>query len=307
MNQLQSMRVFMRVVELSSFSVAARQLGMSAAAVTRSVNMLEAHLNTRLINRSTRSLSLTQAGARYLDSCRAIVANIDEMDANLTRTAHSPHGTVRIAASTTFASTELVALLADYRASEPGVDFDVTTFEAQLDLIEGGFDVGFTDDDRLVGTSVVGRMLMQYRSLLVASPAYLAQRGTPLNPSMLNAHALLGPASGAARAWEFTDAHGAYRVPVRYSLRAGDTAMLRTAALSHMGIALVPAPAVARELASGTLSQVLERFPLNDGARRFSIIYSGRNHLTAKVRAFVEFAVARFRSDERKTSLRAVA
>jgi DNA-binding transcriptional LysR family regulator len=307
MNQLQSMRVFMRVVELSSFSVAARQLGMSAAAVTRSVNTLEAHLNTRLINRSTRSLSLTEAGARYLDSCRAIVANIDEVDANLTRTAHSPHGTVRIAATTTFANTELVALLADYRAAEPGVDFDVTTFEAQLDLIEGGFDVGFTDDDRLVGTSVVGRMLMQYRSVLVASPSYLAQRGAPLNPSMLNSHTLLGPVSGAARAWEFTDAHGVYRVPVRYSLRATDTAMLRMAALNHMGIALLPAPAVSRELACGALSQVLERFPLNNGARQFSVIYSGRNHLTAKVRAFVEFAVARFRSDERKTALRAVA
>ena len=100
--------------------------------------MLEAHLNTRLINRSTRSLSLTEAGARYLDGCRAIVANVDDMDANLTRTAHSPHGTVRIAASTTFANTELVALLADYRAAEPGVDFEVATFEANLDLIEGG-------------------------------------------------------------------------------------------------------------------------------------------------------------------------
>src|SRR5262249_46508856 len=153
-----------------------------------SVNMLEAHLNTRLINRSTRSLSLTEAGARYLDGCRAVVANVDEMDANLTRSAHSPHGTVRIAASTTFASTELVALLADYRAAEPGVDFDVTTFDAQIDLIEGGFDVGFTDDERLVGTSMVGRMLMQYRSVLVASPSYLARRGIPLDPSMLHAH-----------------------------------------------------------------------------------------------------------------------
>jgi DNA-binding transcriptional LysR family regulator len=307
MNQLQSMRVFMRVVELSSFTIASRQLGMSAAAVTRSVNMLEAHLNTRLINRSTRSLSLTEAGARYLDGCRAIVANVDEMDANLTRTAHSPHGTVRLAASTTFANTELVALLADYRAAEPGVDFEVATFEANLDLIEGGFDVGFTDDDRLVGTSLVGRTLMQYRNVLVASPSYLARQGTPLNPSMLNTHVLLGPANGAARAWEFTDAHGAYRVPVRYSLRATNTVMLRTAALSHMGIALLPAPTVARELAGGALAPVLERFPLNDGARHFSIVYSGRNHLTAKVRAFVDFTVARFRSDERKTSLRAVA
>ncbi|MFC0571910.1 LysR family transcriptional regulator [Paraburkholderia solisilvae] len=307
MNQLQSMRVFMRVVELNSFAVAARQLGMSAAAVTRSVTALEAHLNTRLINRSTRSLSLTEAGARYLDSCRSIVANVDEVDANLTRTAHSPHGTVRIAASTTFASTELMTLLADYRVAEPGVDFDVTTCEAQIDWIEGGFDVGFTDDTRLVGASMVGRTLMQYRSILVASAPYLAQRGTPLNPSMLDSHVLLGPAGSASRAWEFTDSHGAYRVPVRYGLRATNASMLCAAALNHMGIALLPAPAVARELASGALMPVLERFPLNDGARQFSIVYSGRNHLTAKVRTFVDFTVARFRADGRKTSLRAVA
>lgn len=297
----------MRVVELSSFALAAKQLGMSAAAVTRSVNMLEAHLNMRLINRSTRNLSLTEAGTEYLDGCRSIISSLDEIESNLVKIARSPHGTMRIAASTTFAAAELGPLLAAYREAHPRVDFDVTTFDAHIDMIEGAFDVGFTADNRFVSASMVSRVLASFENVLVASPSYLARRGVPANPSMLASHELLVVSDGAARIWEFTDADGVYRVSSRHSLRTSSHAMARIAALNHMGIAMLPAPAIRHELDSGMLLQVLAQYPVSDDTRHFSIVYSGRNHLTTKVRTFVEFSVDRYRANDRMIPLRAVA
>jgi DNA-binding transcriptional LysR family regulator len=121
MNQLQAMRVFTRVVDLASFNLAARQLGMSAAAVTRSVSMLEAHLNMRLLNRTTRSLSLTEVGKEYLDGCRTIIEKLDEMESNLVQTTRDPRGTLRIATPMTFATSGLGNLLASYRTLHPRI------------------------------------------------------------------------------------------------------------------------------------------------------------------------------------------
>ncbi|HYS63598.1 MAG TPA: LysR family transcriptional regulator, partial [Paraburkholderia sp.] len=124
MNQLQAMRVFARVVDLGSFHLAAKQLGISAATATRSVRILEEHLNMRLLNRSTRSLSLTDAGRLYPDGCRAVIEKLDEVESDLVRTTRDPGGTLRIAAPTTFAADGLGAVTASYRAANPRVCFD---------------------------------------------------------------------------------------------------------------------------------------------------------------------------------------
>ena len=295
-NQIQGMRVFMRVIELSSFMLAAKQLGMSAAAVTRSINMLEAHLNVRLINRSTRNLSLTEAGSEYLEGCRTIIENLDEIESNLVKATRAPHGTLRIGTSSTFASAQLCALLAAYHRSHPSVDFDIRTFDAQVDMIEGGFDIGFTDSRRLPSSSLVSRVLVNFEDVLVASPSYLARDGSPTTPSMLGTHRLLVVSDGSARAWEFTDGAGTYRVQtMRNTLRASSHAMVRTAAMNHMGIAILPLPLIQEDLERGALVRLLEPYPVNDGARNFSIVYSGRSQLTAKVRTFIDFSVNYFR------------
>ncbi|WP_118185562.1 LysR family transcriptional regulator [Paraburkholderia phosphatilytica] len=308
MNQIQGMRVFMRVIELNSFTLAAKQLGMSPAAVTRSINMLEAHLNVRLINRSTRSLSLTEAGTEYLDGCRTIIENLDEIESNLVKTTRSPHGTLRIGASATFASAQLCSLLAAYHRTQPLVDFDIRTFDAHVDMIEGGFDIGFTDGRRLPGSSMVSRVLANFDDVLVASPSYLARRGTPATPSMLGSHNLLIVSDGSARTWEFTDGSGIYRVQtMRNALRTSSHSMARTAALNDMGIAMLPMPLIRDDLESGALVRLLDAYPVNDSARSFSIVYSGRTQLTAKVRTFIDFSVGFFRSTERSFPLRAVA
>jgi DNA-binding transcriptional LysR family regulator len=307
-NQIQGMRVFMRVIELNSFALAAKQLGMSAAAVTRSISMLEAHLNVRLINRSTRCLSLTEAGTLYLGGCRTIIENLDAIESNLVRSTRAPHGTLRIGAAATFASAQLCALLAAYHREQPLVDFDIRTFDAQVDMIDGGFDIGFTDSRRLPNSSLVSRVLVDFEDVLVASPAYLACKGSPTTPSMLGTHDLLIVSDGSARMWEFTDGAGSYRVQtLRNALRTSSHAMARTAAMNDMGIAMLPLPLIRDDLERGALVRLLELYPVNDSARSFSIVYSGRTLLTAKVRSFIDFSVNYFRPADLALPLLAVA
>lgn len=307
MNQLQAMRVFTRVVDLSSFALAARQLGMSATAVTRSVGMLETHLNMRLLNRTTRSLSLTDVGREYLDGCRAIITKLDELESNLAETTRDPCGTLRIATPSIFATSSLSALLTTYRAMHPRVAFDVTTFDTSIDMIEGGFDVCFSVDPRLASSTLVCRTLTTIQEVIVATPTYLAHHGAPAEPADLSRHGLLSVTDGASRIWEFSDGRGTYRVNTGSPLTSSSNAMVRTATLSHMGIALLPLPLVADDLAHGSLVPVLERFVVNGGPLELSLLYSGRNYLSARVRSFVDFIVQQYRSTERPVKLRAVA
>lgn len=307
MNQLQAMRVFTRVVELASFKLAAKQLGMSSAAITRHIGMLEAHLNMRLINRSPRSFSLTEAGREYLEGCRVVLEKLDEMESNLFQATREPRGTLRIASATSFAASGLCPLLTAYRALHSRVAFDVTTFDTHIDIIEGGFEVCFTDDRRLASSTLISRRLTSVREIAVASPIYLSRHGTPRDPSMLSRHQLLAVADGASRIWEFSDAREVYRVSTGGTLNASSSAMVRIAALNHMGIALLPSAIVADDIAQGSLVQVLQQFEINGGAHDISIVYSGRNNLSMKVRSFVDFVVAQYRMPDSALALRAVA
>lgn len=301
------MRVFIRVVDLASFGHAAKQLGMSAAAVTRSISMLEAHLNVRLLNRSTRSVTVTDEGHAYLAACTAIVDQLDEMESNLVRSSRELSGTLRLAASTPFAHSGLVQLLAIYRGINPRITFDVTTCDAPIDMIEGGFHVGFMTDRTMPNSRLVSRQLMAFTEIAVASPAYLAKHGAPANPSALNNHSLLSASDGAARMWEFSDRHDTYRIPVGKALHASSSATIRAAALADMGIALLPVPLVESDLVEGRLLPILGQFTVSNGPRSVSIVYTGRNFLSAKVRHFIDFVVGQYRMSEEPASLRAVA
>ncbi|WP_042338717.1 LysR family transcriptional regulator [Paraburkholderia ferrariae] len=295
MNQLQAMRVFTKVVDLSSFGLAGKQLGMSAAAVTRSIGMLEAHLNMRLLNRSTRSLSLTEAGQLYLDGCRAVLEKLDDMESELVRTTRDPSGVLRIASHSIFAGPDFATLLGAYRRTNPRVDFDVTVFESHLDLIEGGFDLCFAIDRQPVNTTLVRRDLTSIREIAVATPAYLSRRGAPHTPLDLAGHDLLVAANGP-RTWEFGSQEANHRVAANGPLVANGYATVRAAALADMGIGVLPLPYVAEDLACSRLMPVLNQYAINGGERALSLVYPGRSYLSIKVRNFIDFAVERFRA-----------
>jgi DNA-binding transcriptional LysR family regulator len=307
MNQLQAMRVFTRVVELGSFTMAARQLGMSGSAVTRYVGTLEAHMNTRLLNRNTRSLSLTEIGNDYFEGCRSLIEQLEELESSLVRASREVRGTLRVAAPMGFAASGLAELLAGYQAEHPRVDFDVTTFDTRIDFVEGGFDVCFSEDRRSVGSTLVSRHLTGIEEIVVASPTYLGRRGTPADPPSLGRHCLLAMTDGATRAWEFAVASGVYRVGLGSGMTATNSVLVREAALNHMGIALLPASLVAEDIRSGTLVRLLQKFEVNGGPRHFSLLYSGPSNLSRKVRTFIDYTVAHYRTPENAVFLRAVA
>jgi DNA-binding transcriptional LysR family regulator len=306
MNQMTAMRIFTEICRLQSFTLAANHLGMSAAAVTRHVGMLEAHLNVRLINRTTRRLSLSEAGSNYLDACRTILRHIDEVESTIVNSTSSAHGTLRIGASRVFASMYLCDLLSAYSRTQTAVKFEIQNFDGEFDLVERGLDVGFTDVPP-TRTSLICRKLISFSDVLVASPGYLSVRGRPETPGKLEHHQLVKLTGRLQRAWEFRDRKGCYRVEhCRGELKTPNPEMARAAALRDMGIALLPIPLVGGDIRQGSLIHLLEAFDVDRSPQHYSLIYNDRSKLTAKVRTFVDFTAAYFRDKADLPRLKAV-
>ncbi|MGF6183370.1 DNA-binding transcriptional LysR family regulator [Massilia sp. UYP32] len=188
MDRLVSMRVFVKVVDHGSFAGAAAALGMSAAVVTRNVADLETHLGTRLLNRTTRRLSLTETGQQYLDRVRQILLDIDDADAAASSSSQQPSGTLRIYCHPAFGKAQLARLLPRFAQATPDVVLDVTLADHDVDLVEQGFDVGIFIGLQKLDASMIVRQLATSNVVLSAAPDYLARRGAPGKPSDIAQH-----------------------------------------------------------------------------------------------------------------------
>lgn len=299
--------MFIAVAELGSFTVAARRLGMSPPAVTRNISMLESHLNARLLNRSTRNVALTDHGHQYLVGCREIMLKLDQMESMLAQTTSDPFGTIRVAALTPFATTELTKLVATYRTLHPRVNFSIMTFDGQIDMVDGGFDVCFSDDRYSVASHLISRRLTSLQEVVVASPTYLGLQGIPHTPPELGRHSLLTVSDGTSGAWEFTRGREVFRVNPAGTFIATNCALVRIVALSHMGIAVLPLSYVLEDISRGSLIQLLQEFRINGGPHSIFIFYAGRNFLSSKVRSFIDFVVERFRAPDKPIGTQAPA
>lgn len=295
MNQLQAMRVFVKVVDLDSFGLAGKQLGMSPAAVSRSIALLEAHLNMRLLNRTTRSFALTEAGRAYLDGCRTILEKLDEVESSLVLSSRQPTGTLRIATSTLFAVSGLCPMLYAYREANPEVTFDVHVFDSAPEFVDGGFEIGFTTERKLSNASLICRRLTALTGIAVASPAYLARRGRPLAPRELGEHDLVHSPVAAASEWAGLKIATTERLAPVHAITTTSTEMARQAVLAHVGIAVLPRELVEGDLRAGRLEHVLADHCLTGNAREVSLVYSGRRYLSARTRSFIDFVVAYYR------------
>ncbi|HKU00178.1 MAG TPA: LysR family transcriptional regulator [Paraburkholderia sp.] len=292
------MRAFLRVAENNSFSRAAASLDLSNAAVTRYVALLEAHLNTRLVNRTTRSLSLTEAGHAYANGCRQMFELLDAIESAVGDAASQPSGTLKLAAAASFSLVGLAPLILDYSARYPQVKVDLTLLHRNIDLVEEGFDVGIVAAWQVSGGTLVRRPLTTTRAVVVASRAYLDLRGAPSTPTQLAEHAFLAPSRDIHGSdWCFVDAREEEQV---VSLNAHCTVnnmiMLRQLALVHMGLAILPESYVRDDIRSGALVQVLRDYEISEGTKELSLVYAGRRHLSAKVRTFVDMTLEHFRS-----------
>ena len=293
MDRFQALRVFAQVVESGSFSSAAARLGLSATATSRHVADLETHLQTRLLNRTTRRVSLTESGRGFYERCVQVLADLNEAEQEAARGAVVPRGTIKLTTSVNFGVRNVAPAIAAFVAAHPEVRFDVSLSDRVVDLVEEGFDLAIR-----IGAagseSLVARKLGETRLVPCAAPAYLAARGAPRAPEDLQQHNCFTYEYGSPRdLWRFRDAEGRERnVRVKGSLHSNNGDLLAEAAARGAGIVFEPAFIVGPELRAGRLVPLLQEFA-TEPVPIFAV-YPSRKHLSAKVRRFVEFLVERF-------------
>lgn len=293
MDRFQALRVFAQVVESGSFSGAAAHLGLSPTATSRHVAELEAHLQTRLLNRTTRRVSLTESGRAFYERGVQVLADLEEAEQEAARAAVVPRGTIKLTASVNFGVRNVAPAIAAFLAAHPEVRFDVSLSDRIVDLVEEGFDLAIR-----IGSggseSLVARKLGETRLVPCASRDYLAAHGAPLVPEDLQKHNCFTYEYGSPRdLWRFRDAEGRERnVRVMGNLHSNNGDLLAEAAARGAGVVFEPAFIVGPDLRAGRLVPLLQEF----GTEPVPIfaVYPSRKHLSAKVRRFVDFLVERF-------------
>jgi DNA-binding transcriptional LysR family regulator len=293
MDRLAAIQAFAQVVESGSFAKAAERLGLSTSAASRHVAELEAHLQTRLLNRTTRRVSLTETGRAYYERVVQLLADLEEAEQEAARAAVVPRGVIKLTTAVNFGVRHVAPAIAAFLARNAEVRFDISLSDRIIDLVEEGFDLAIR-----IGTAgshnVVARKLGETAVVPCASPAYLAARGTPQVPEDLARHNCFTYEYTVPRnLWTFRDAAGRER-PVRVSgnLHANNGDLLAEAAARGAGVVLEPAFVVGPEVRAGRLVPLLQDFapaPLPIYA-----VYHSRRHLSAKVRLFVDFLVEHF-------------
>jgi len=288
MDRLNDVACFVSVVDCGSFTQAADQLGLSRAAVSKQVSRLEARLHARLLNRTTRRLSLTEVGQVFYASARRGLQEIAEAEAAVSTLQAAPRGTLRLNVPMSFGILYLAPALPRFLSRYPEINLDVRLDDRKLDLVDEGFDVAIRIGD-LPDSSLVARRLCDCPRVVCATPGYLAAHGEPAVPDDLRRHnALTFSYSDAPSQWHFTARDGTpIAVPVSGSARMNNSLALRELLLAGTGIALTPRFVVGPDLRAGRLRQVLADY----GVRMLSVhaVYPERRNLSPKVRAFVDF------------------
>ncbi|WP_343731660.1 LysR family transcriptional regulator [Duganella sp.] len=290
MDRLRALEVFVEVVKRDGFARAAEALDTSPANVTRYISDLEAHLQTRLLNRSSRKMSLTSSGEALFERAKSILDDVAEAEAIVSSAALQPHGVLRINAPLSFGVLHLAPLWAKFMRLYPEVQLDVALIDRVVDIVEEGYDMAVRIS-RAGSASNVARKLATSRNVLCAAPDYIQQHGMPLSPADLLRHACIGYSYAAtADEWHMLDGSGQpHAVKVRCVMHTnnGDTA--RAAALGGLGIIWQPTFLVGGDLRAGRLQRVMPEYHMPD--MDVLAVYPSRRHLSAKVRVMIDFLV----------------
>jgi DNA-binding transcriptional LysR family regulator len=289
-DRLTALKVFRQVVELGSFAAAARQLSVSPAAISKNIGELEAHLGVRLLNRTTRRLSRTEAGLQYYDSVVRILDELDEADAALGPPQRNPSGLLRVAAPTTLTLIRLSAAMPRFLDRYPELSVDLHTDSYRINLVEEGFDIAIRASDALVDSSLVSRKLMSMQQVVCGAPEYFDRNGRPLHPQDLQRHnCLKSSVPGYVDEWEFSKGTELERVSVSGRYHATLSLAVRDAVRAGCGLSLLPRIYIKEDLEEGTLETVLDDW----SSTQYSVyaIYPSRRYVPAKVRAFLDFVV----------------
>jgi DNA-binding transcriptional LysR family regulator len=309
MGRFHELRVFIAVAEAGSFAKAANVLHSSPPAVTRAVAALEERLGVRLFNRTTRTVHLTEPGARFLEDARRVLGDLDTAEQDVRGEARLASGQLSITASVSFGRTVLQSIVADFTEAHPLVSVAMLLFDRVVDLVDEGFDLAVRIS-HLPDSSLVSTQIGEVRRMLVASPDYLAKRGTPLQPRDLKTHAVIThPTLLANREWRYINAGKPARMALQPRIETNDAHTNIALAEQGKGITIVLSYMVGDALRSGKLVPVLQSYapppvPVH-------LVYAQRRIIAPKVRAFIDFAAPRLRSTlaetAQKTGVRPVA
>ena len=295
MDRLQQMRVFVAVAEEQGFAAAARRLVQSAPSVTRAVAALEAHLGVKLLNRTTRYVRTTEAGQRYLEDARRILAELDAAEEAVAGVNAAPRGVLTLTAPVLFGRQFVMPAVVAYLERYPEVQVDAMFVDRTVSLLEEGIDVGVRigelSDSRMRAVPVGA-----VRRILVASPAYLARHGIPRSPSDLTSHTLISTSAGSfSSGWRFRGADGEHTLRVRPRLITTTNDAAIEAALHGLGITSVLSYQPAAEVAAGRLQILLEAYEL--AARPIHIIHREGPRPATRVRTFIDLLRDRLRAE----------
>jgi DNA-binding transcriptional LysR family regulator len=288
---LQDLAIFAAVAEAEGFSAAARRLGLSKALISVAVSRLEKRLGVRLLQRTTRRLSLTEAGAATLPHIqRSLLAARDAEEA-ATSTLTSPRGVLRVNAPMSFGLLHVVPALGAFARAYPDVQVDLVLDDRVLDLVEGGFDLAVRIGT-LADSALISQLVGRSRNVLVAHPDYLARAGTPATPAELAKHAaLLYSLASTGPRWTLARGKRSETVRVAGPLKVNSSLALRQGLLQGLGVARVPLFVVGEDLARGRLVRVLPAWELPD--QGIHVLTTARDQVPRKTRAFVDFFRAR--------------
>jgi len=289
MDTLQNMRVFVRVVEAGSFTAAAQSLNSTTGAMSRAVSELEAHLRTRLMNRSTRRLALTTAGERYLKRCRQILADVDTAEEEASCAHERPTGALRMHSFASIGQHYVLPAISRYRTLYPEVTVELTLSQRMPDLYEGSSDVSVVTASSLPNSDLVSLLLGSTFNILCASPAYLRARGAPKEPRDLAHHEclILQTPAFPANDWLLEGPHGSELMEVSGSVQVNIAESLVVAIREGMGIGTLPLYAAIDGLRDGSMVRVLPEHTLQKTS--IYALYPSRKFIDAKTRTWVEF------------------
>lgn len=292
MPRLEPDRLFVAIMETGSLAGAARRLGLSSGQASKLLAKLESDLGTRLLNRSTRALSPTEVGQAYYDRIRTILDDLDALDAEVQDRSTAPRGRLRLTAPLTFGSRRLVPALNDFARAFPEIDLDVSFTDRMVNLVDEGFDAAIRAG-RVADTSLIARKLCAMHTILVAAPAYLAEHGPLAHPTDLARHAcIIDTNFRDPLIWRFQDGAKPLSIPLTGRLRYSNAEACLLAAEAGLGIANLPDFVAGPSLAAGRTQALLTEYIEPPGG--IYALYPPGRHLTAKLRALVDFLVIRF-------------
>lgn len=292
MDHLTAIRAFQRIVETRSFTKAAAHLGMPRSSVSKSLQELEQHLGTKLLQRTTRAVTLTMEGAEYYRKVSQLVARLDEAETNLREMGAASRGRLRVDLHSSLAQLILIPVLKEFRVRYPHIQLALGVSDRPVNLIEEGVDCVIRAG-QLVDSSLVAKTLFKDRLVTCASPEYLQQHGTPSSPADLDDHQIVGYFSASnGEVWPLRfRKRGGEELISRYDVAANDSASHISMLVNGLGIGQTHATVVARLLETGALVPILENH--THSTIPISVIYPPNKQLNARVRVFVDWIVER--------------